>query len=73
VFSEIRIPTHSERSCALGPSRAVLRGAGGLEEGIGSCAGIHLASLSISDLRLVLPQRCTVCTMFFKKTSVFQA
>jgi hypothetical protein len=63
----------SERSCALGPSRADLRGAGGLEEGIGSCAGIHLASLNIGELSLALAQRCTVCTVFFKKMRMFQA
>jgi hypothetical protein len=29
--------------------------------------------LSISELRLALAQRCTVCTVFFKKMPVFQA
>jgi hypothetical protein len=29
--------------------------------------------LNINELRLALAQRCTVCTMFFKKMRVFQA
>ena len=63
----------SERSSALGPSHAVLCSASGLEEGIGSCTGIHLARLSISEHCLALAQGCMVCTVFFKETRVFKA
>ena len=61
----------SKGSCALVPSRAVFRSVSGLEGGIGSCAGIHLASLNSSELRLALAQRRSVCTVFFKKMRVF--
>jgi hypothetical protein len=64
---------HSECGSALGPRRAVLRSASGLEEGVASCAGIHLASLSTSEHRRALAQRCTVCTVFFKKMCVPRA
>jgi hypothetical protein len=49
----------------------VFRSSSGLEEGIGSCTGIHLASLSISEHHLVLAQRSAACTVFFKKMRVF--
>ena len=69
-FQESDLPP-SKGSCALVPSRAVFRSASRLEGGIGSCAGIHLASLNISELRLALAQCRTVCTVLFKKMPVF--
>ncbi len=62
----------SKGSNVLGLSRMVSHSATGLEEGIGSCAGIHLTSLNISKLHLTLAQCRTVCTVFFKKMCVFQ-
>ena len=41
------------------------------EEGISSCAGIHLVWRCVSQLCLALAQRCAVCTVFFEKMSVF--
>ncbi len=41
------------------------------EEGISSCAGIHLVWLCVSQLCLALAQCCAVFTVFFKKMSVF--
>jgi hypothetical protein len=66
-FQESDLPP-SKGSCALGP---VFLSASGLEEGIGGCAGIHLASLNSSELRLALAQDRTVCTVLFKKMPVF--
>ena len=63
----------SECGSALGPRRAVLRSASGLEEGVASCMGIHLARLCVSNLRLTLARRRTVCTAFSEKVRVFQA
>jgi hypothetical protein len=61
------------RSSALGSRRVVLDSSSGLEEGIGSCAGIHLSRLCISKLSLTLAQRRTVCAVFSEKVSVVQA
>ena len=60
----------SKGSNARAPSRAVFRSASGLEEGIGSCAGIHIARLSINEHRLALAQRSAACTIFFRKMRV---
>jgi len=46
--------------------------AAGLEGGIGSCVGIHLASLNISEIRLTLARRRTIYAVFFKKMRVFR-
>ena len=53
VLSGIRLPTQQMQLCARPESRG-LPSASGLEEGIGSCAGIHPASSNISELHLTL-------------------
>ena len=70
-FQESDLPL-SKGSNARGPSRAIFHSASGLEEGIRSCVGIHLASLSINEHRLALAQRSAACTIFFRKMRVFR-
>ena len=62
----------SKGSNARGPSRAIFHSTSGLEEGIHSCAGIHLASLSINEHHLALAQCSVACTIFFRKMRVFR-